>query len=342
LVGPGFDLLFLSNWTWPVIVLLTVVTVRALPQGGFVTHPGLSFWQVYFLTTPHRWITLALVFVDRERFLQRPWAYLGVALTFLLIIAAGWLAAGTLALFMLLDYVWNAWHYASQHSGISRIYARAAWPDQRASGLFEKVVLRVFILYAIFRLLMHPTFSRAELDTWPDWVLWSVAAFFEGLHGLVNRLQGLDLPILALPVILLAGELRNFQRSGLGRLGYLSSVFALYGGMILALHMEVDNRILLGAFLAVSIFHATEYLAIVSWSVWKRHGRTPSTLFGHLVPRWGLVLGTFMSVLAATGWMMDRHYLRTWLVISLFVSYLHYSYDGMIWKIRQRASAAVA
>jgi hypothetical protein len=342
LVGPAFDLLFLSNWTWPGIILLTVLTVRALPQGGFATHPGLSFWQVYVLTTPHRWITLALVFLDRERFSHRPGAYLGVALTFLLIIAAGWLAAGTLALFMLLDYVWNAWHYASQHSGISRIYARAAHPDRRSSGRFEKVALRVFILYAIFRLLMHPTFSRAELDTWPEWVLWIVATFFEGLHGLVNSLRVFDLPVLLLPLLILVGELRNFQRTDLGRLVYLTSVFALYGGMILALHMEVDNRILLGAFLAISMFHATEYLAIVSWSIWKRHGRTPSTLFGHLVPRWGMVLVTFMSVLAITSWTMDRHYLRTWLVISLFVSYLHYAYDGMIWKTRRPASAAVA
>lgn len=346
LVGPVFDLVFLANAAWPLFVLLTIVTVRHAPEGGFSTHPGLSFWQIYFLTTPHRWITLGLVFLDGERFWQRPRAFVGVALTFLLLIAAVWFSTQTLALFLLVDYVWNAWHYASQHSGISRIYGRAARPDVQTSGLFEKIVLRVFVLYAIFRLPLWavPSFNRTAEDVgaWPAWIQAIVVAFYEGVEGLAHTAQNLDLLLLALPAVLLFNELRDVRRSTLGRLTYLASVCLLYSSLLMGVHLQIDNRILLGIFLAVSMFHATEYLAIVSWSVWKKHGRTPGTLFGHLVPRWGMAILTFMAVLAVTAWAMDRNYFRVWLVVTIFVSYLHYAYDGMIWKVRRPASAAVA
>ena len=64
LVSPWFDALFVANVAWPLIVLVQF-------GEGFNGRPGLQFWQVYFVTTPHRWITLFLVFLDGERFTQR-------------------------------------------------------------------------------------------------------------------------------------------------------------------------------------------------------------------------------------------------------------------------------
>ena len=59
LVSPAFDLLFLANLGW----LLALVP-------GYVAAEGtvhIEFWQIYFLTTPHRWITLLLVAADPDR-----------------------------------------------------------------------------------------------------------------------------------------------------------------------------------------------------------------------------------------------------------------------------------
>ncbi|MBM3777404.1 MAG: hypothetical protein FJW23_04065 [Acidimicrobiia bacterium] len=346
LVSPVFDLAFLANWTWPLLVLLVVVTAQRPQEGGFLTHPGLSFWQIYFLTTPHRWITLALVFMDGDRFRQRAVAYSGVGVATLVGVGVVWLGTGTLALLVLGDYLWNAWHYASQHSGVARIYGRASNPGAPGGAWFEKIALRVFVLYAIFRLPLwalpsiYPTFE--DIGSSPAWVLSVVLSFYEGLERLAILALDLDPLVLILPVALLVVELARAGRGTVGRLAYLASVCVLYASLIVGIRSGADNRVLLGLFLAISIFHATEYLAIVSWSVWKRHGRGPSTLFGSLVPRWGLVLLAFMAVLAVTAWMMDRNYLRAWMVVTIVVSYLHYAYDGMIWKVRRPASAAVA
>lgn len=333
LVGPWFDLFFLANLAWPVFGLLAM-----LGGGSSPLHDGLTFWQVYVLSTPHRWITLSLVFLDRDRFVQRPVAYLGIAFLAVVLVLSYYLSTQTLALLLAIDYLWNAWHFAAQHSGISRIYGRVARPGATGSGLLEKFQLRVFVLYVIFRLgvpLMGS--SLGDEDSRADWLLW--------LEWLMQRVQVLDLAMLALPASLLVRELWQFRRSALGRLAYLGNVCLLYSLLLLSVHYNHDNRLnaaILGLGLAISMMHSTEYLAIVSWSVWKRHGRGKSSLFAHLVPRWGFALVTFMCVLALSGWFMDQHFLRAWVIVTIIVSYLHYAYDGMIWKVRRPASAAVA
>src|SRR4051812_32206344 len=57
LFGPWIDLLAVANLFWPVLVL-------ALLLGGPSVHQTVGFWTVYLLLTPHRWITLVLVFFD--------------------------------------------------------------------------------------------------------------------------------------------------------------------------------------------------------------------------------------------------------------------------------------
>ncbi len=80
LVGPWFDLLFLANLAWPVAGLLYFLRPSDA-QGPDV----LSFFQIYFLSTPHRWITLVLVFCDSERFWKEPVKFGGMAIGLVLL-----------------------------------------------------------------------------------------------------------------------------------------------------------------------------------------------------------------------------------------------------------------
>src|SRR5256885_14533168 len=70
IVSPAFDLLFFANLGW----LLAVVPGFVAPEG--VSH--VEFWQVYFLTTPHRWITLVLVTLDPDRREGRTWLFVAL------------------------------------------------------------------------------------------------------------------------------------------------------------------------------------------------------------------------------------------------------------------------
>ena len=63
-VSPAFDLLFIANIGWPLLLL---------PGMAGRSETVVDFWQIYFLTLPHRWITLILV-AARPRPSWRQWA----------------------------------------------------------------------------------------------------------------------------------------------------------------------------------------------------------------------------------------------------------------------------
>lgn len=304
LVGPWFDLLFVANVGWPLIVLW---------QWGdeFEGRAGVLFWQVYFVTTPHRWITLGLVFLDRERFRQRRGAFLGIAAAAVVICGGVRLATGTLTCLLALDYVWNAWHFAAQHHGVLRIYARVARIPIAAGWDVEKWALRGFLLYVALRVAVA-TWTQPEVEAW---------------------LQLGDGGVLAVPVWLVATRLIRRRGGSVGELLYLVSVLSLYVSLLWAVHLR-EPRVVLMLATASALFHATEYLAVVGWAVRRRAVERGGAmgLLGWLAPRWGLALGLYLMVLGSVGWVMDRELLEVSLLINVVVAFLHYAYDGLIWR----------
>jgi hypothetical protein len=87
---------------------------------------------------------------------------------------------------------------------------------------------------------------------------------------------------------------------------------------------------------ASAAFHASEYLALVAWAVRGRHATMPGQLgvLGYLAPRWGVALAIFVLILGAAGWLLDQHLMRIWLLVNVIVAFLHYAYDGLIWRRR--------
>src|SRR5262245_11838859 len=156
LVGPWSDSLLIANVAWPLLLLLQV-------GEGFSGREGLQFWQIYFITTPHRWITLALVFLDRERFAQRRLAFVAIGATAVIAVLGVRVATGTLTCLLTIDYLWNAWHFASQHHGIYRIYQRKSPTVVLTGEPVEKWFMRLFLLYVIVRV-AGATCSYAVLE----------------------------------------------------------------------------------------------------------------------------------------------------------------------------------
>jgi hypothetical protein len=343
LVGPWFDLFFLANFAWPIAALLYYV--RSLDQesifGANDELDTLTIFQVYFLSTPHRWITLVLVFCDSDRFWKSPAKFGGLGLG-LVALALALVAitlnlpylvslvgfempmryvGNSLILLTMLDYVWNAWHFAAQHAGISRIYGRMARPEQSLPHAeFEKMALRVIVLWVFFRFAFYMAMH---------------SGYGGGIEGLAPWLPWLD-PLAFVPgVILLARELKAFRAACLGRLLYMGSVMAIYAAQLVAIHLE-NTPWMMAFFFAGAIFHAVEYLAICNWSVQKR----TTGIWNYQITRTGLALFAFMAILGAANWLVNAQSVYAWQLITLLVSFLHYGYDGIIWKAKPAAKAS--
>ena len=316
LFGPWFDIFLIANIAWPVVALLALL-------GNPLVDAPLTFIQIYFLSTPHRWITLALVFLDRERFQQQPRRFIllgvGLVLLGLALVAVGMIwprTTSSLVPLMMLDYIWNAWHFASQHAGIARIYSRTAGVQQSASEVdFERTAVRVLVLWLFFRLAMF----RGQNQ--PDFAAWS-------LPGVLPWLDWIDPIVLIGPLVVFARELSRKPLAP-GRLTYLGSVIALYFSQLVAIRMQ-QTALMAALFLSGAIFHAVEYLSIVSWSVRKKS----TGIWRHFVPRLGLTMLVFMLVLTVSNYLLASQSLYAWTLITLLVSLLHYGYDGIIWKSR--------
>jgi len=283
---------------------------------GFSGRDGLQFWQIYYLTTPHRWITLALVFLDREQFGRRRGVFLVIAALAVLFCLGVRLTTGALTCLLTIDYIWNAWHFASQHHGIYRIYQRLAIANSRSatpSGpalTLEKWSMRLFVLYVIL---------RVAGATWP-------------YPTMENLLLAFDWASLSIPTWLLVRQV-FIRPASPGAAIYLISVCALYVCLLGAIHFN-QPAIALSLTTASAIFHATEYLAIVSWSARGRQGSAAADagILGFFLPRWGLALAAFMLILGSAGWLMQKHLLQPWLLLNVIVAFLHYAYDGLIWR----------
>lgn len=322
LVNPWFDLFLVANILWPLAMLISY-------DGNPWLKPPLTFLQMYFLSTAHRWITVLLVFCDPDRFWKEPVRFGGIGI---LLLALGLTLVGisqffphttdSLSLLMMLDYAWNSWHFAAQHAGISRIYSRVAKTQITPKQVdFERMAIRVLVLWAFFRLaLMVGVDGMLAASTHYD--------SFKTAHTWIGCLD----PLFLLPMaMLIVREIREYSPRQLGRLAYILSVAVLYGGWLLAMQAGARN-LLGGLFIASGIFHATEYLSIVNWSVQKK----TTGIWRYRISRTGVGVVVFILVVGFAHLAVNARYAYGLTLATLLVSLLHYAYDGMIWKSRPK------
>ncbi|TNE85760.1 MAG: hypothetical protein EP330_24290 [Deltaproteobacteria bacterium] len=320
--GPATDLLLMLNVLWP--ALIAVLYFSPWTAGP------LTFLQVYFISTPHRFITLILVLFGERHFPAQPRRFTVVGLLLLGVVIAG-LAAGALfpygdtvlVYLLMIDFVWGAWHFAAQAGGISRIYAMTAGVKSTdEEGEFEKSALRIVLLWSFLRVGLTSDVRSEVVGR-------------EALASAASYASYLD-PLFFIPVgILLYRELSRFSPAMVGRVGYIVSVTALYATQIAGIRMG-DPALVKAAFVAGAVFHATEYMAICGWSMGRQRA---DGVWAYIVPRVPLVVLGFMLVLGLTQNLVEVGSVFAWTVITVYASFLHYGFDGMIWKRPKKAKA---
>lgn len=322
---PALDVLFIAGLFWPSLLLLQA------SSGAFQFVHLLLYLAV---VTPHRWLTLLLVFLDPDRFEQRPRVYVWMLVgTFLLcfgsVVLGKALGLGLEAFYLLLavDFLWNTWHFGSQHHGIYRIYGRLGGGGPLPAETLERYALRGFVMYVLFRIPAVTLFADRDFGHWLGW-----------LGRALHDPWPLDLVALLIPVGLMARELVATPRVT-SRALYLASVLSIYSAMLLALgcHQRLgwtlDQTPMTALAVGITALHSVEYMGIVSWSTSGK--RNPRGSFRAVVEHWPLVLVSMMALVTVLQFAATRlgpEVTLWWICINLAVSLLHYAYDGLIWR----------
>ena len=87
--------------------------------------------MAYFLATPHRWMTILLVVCDPDRRGGRTGRFAAIGVLTAALVAGVYVATGSFQLLALAYAILVGWHFASQHAGILRMYARKAGGGRR-------------------------------------------------------------------------------------------------------------------------------------------------------------------------------------------------------------------
>lgn len=299
------DLLAIANCYWPLLLLPGVVVAD---RDG-----PLDFLQTYFLSSPHRWITLFLVALDSTRRVGNGRRMVLSALLAAAVIGSIQSRFGFLLCLLWIDFVWNAWHFASQHSGVLAIYARKSGSHLPGS---LKYLMRCSFASIILMIPLHN-----ELH---------------GIYGTSVKLMICGTILLMTPYFF-DDSIRRSRSSVI----YFASVWSLYAA-ILACTLSERYLVANSVFFAASTFHAVEYLAIVS-----RYVISKESIANNVIPHeaigfslnWSTRLTGFLLAFGLVLFQLQTKWPEFSASVNLWAAFLHYAFDGWIWKLRNPATA---
>ena len=147
---------------------------------------------------------------------------------------------------------------------------------------------------------------------------WSTG-WLEAETSALKWLHTIDLLMLMIPAALLLTNLAGWRRDRIGKLVYLGSVCLLYTGVLLSLWIGWARGIVTFA-AAGSMFHAVEYLAVVTHYAHRREKVGSAGIFQSLARHWLQFLALYVLALGAAGaWMShpDNGILVLWQGMNL-------------------------
>ena len=265
----------------------------------------------------HRYFTFPLVYLDRIEFERRRLIYLITPVLCLGFVALCYYFRVEEPEMFAFWYLFNYFHFVRQKYGILRIYSgKGQW-------------------------------GHKQLDAWTSY-LWGIAGFgylfafqadVEGrvmhyLHTLIGTplpevgAQGIYVAAIAVTIAWLVYEFRGAQINWPKLLFFVSVAF-MYGVVPI---LSSD-----ALFIATSFSHAAEYIALVALTV---HNKAKLDAFASpVLTRAGkrIVPYTAGFIVVVSGLLYGLKFLSLpiFLVFTYGTSFMHFIYDGMIWKLRR-------
>lgn len=308
--SPGSDTLFFS-FGW-IVVLLSLVL--------FHSHMGLIIVIVLLFNYVHRHYTMALVYGQKEEFERRKMFYI-----YLPLIAA---AVTALSLYMnvfhfllTVSVLWTMYHSVAQKYGFTRIYSRKAGYGE---GWIDKGIIYSWFFYLVCAMLIYQRHILAKYKAGKV-IVYNINPYIEFITWISYILLAVSI---IFTLIYIYGEFKNRVSVSIPKNVFVFSTLLLYSVFF--------YDVIIG-YVVFGFSHAIEYIAFVNIFVGAKYRKRQqeNTLFSRVSRKQWLYSGAFSVVIVALsliGMKIDQNAFLIYIVGS---SFLHFIYDGLIWKVRQ-------
>lgn len=268
----------------------------------------------------HRHYTFALVYGENEEFNRRKPAY--IALPILAIIVTFiFVKYDSFKILLTISIIWTMYHVVAQKYGLTRIYSRKAGYGEGGTelGMIYSWFVFLFLFMAV-----------QQADTVERYRAGRVI-----LGVLGNYIQYIEvLAYIALAVCIyftvryIYIEVKNWRQISIPKNIYVLSIILLYSIFLYSLVI---------GYIVFAFSHAIEYIAFVNFFVSAKYKKRPehtSLLARASKKLW--IYSTVFAVLVVLASLYGRQWNRQALEIYIVgSSFLHFIYDGMIWKVRR-------
>lgn len=315
----GLDLFFFS-FGWLLLFAVFIAMDQSSLKSSARSFLIVSILLFSFL---HRHLTFPMVYGDREIFQQRKIAYVVFPLLFLVLTLLSLKLTSLMILLVGLSVLWNIYHTLMQKIGLLRIYSRKAGYGK---SWLDKSLVFSWFFFLFFYLASKP--ENLKLVS----TLSGGAKVFQRLLMPIS----LFLPSLSKLVFLVAcillflylkEEWQHRSQMHWPKNLFLLSIFMLYAAFA--------YDILVG-YALFGFSHAIEYLAFVNVFARRKYRmRDPSSSWiAGVIRRQGLAMMIYCLSLISVFVLWRWYSLRALGIYILGSSFLHFLYDGWIWKVR--------
>jgi len=282
-------------------------------------YTGIIIVLVLLINYVHRHYTMALVYGQREEFEKRKQFYIYVPIIAIVVTALS-IYFKVFPYLLTVSVLWTMYHSVAQKYGFTRIYSRKAGYGK---GWIDKGILYSWFFYLFFAMLIYEQSILLKYQ--------AGRVIVGHLQPYINYITFISYALLVISIIFtliyIYEEIRNRKTISIPKNLFVVSTLCIYA---IFFHSLIVGYIVFG------FSHAIEYIAFVNIFVGAKYRKKPesNTFFSRVTKRQWLYSGLFsvvIVVLSLIGMKIDQNAFLIYIVGS---SFLHFIYDGLIWKVR--------
>ncbi len=307
--NPEVDSIFFS-FGWILIFLALVM---------FKQYQGIIIVLVLLFNYVHRHLTFALVYGEKEEFNRKKEIYIVLPLLAVFVTYLS-LVFGFFKILLTISVLWTMYHTVTQKYGITRIYSRKAGYGE---GWIDKGIIYSWFVFLFFAL------ANKEKETIIQYQAGQVIlnAIGDNISYLIYPAYVSFFVAIIFTLIYAYSEYKNRDKISIAKNLYVVSVLLLYSTFFYSL---------IAGYIVFGFSHAIEYIAFVNIFVKSKYKKkTSDSVLAKASKKLWLYSSLFalvVVVLSLTGLKYNQNALLIYIVGS---SFLHFIYDGMIWKVRR-------